>query len=85
MVPEIGNVYDGKVRSIMPYGAFIEILPGRDGLLHISELDWVHLQSVEESGIREGDTIPVKLMDIDPKSGKLKLSRKVLLPRPERH
>ncbi|GHT48565.1 polyribonucleotide nucleotidyltransferase [Bacteroidia bacterium] len=84
MVPEIGNVYDGKVRSIMPYGAFIEILPGRDGLLHISEVDWAHLQSVEEAGIREGDTIQVKLMDIDPKSGKLKLSRKVLMPRPER-
>ncbi|GAP72534.1 polyribonucleotide nucleotidyltransferase [Candidatus Symbiothrix dinenymphae] len=84
MVPEIGNVYDGKVRSIMPYGAFIEILPGRDGLLHISEVDWAHLQSVEEAGIQEGDTIQVKLMDIDPKSGKLKLSRKVLMPRPER-
>ncbi|GHT18856.1 polyribonucleotide nucleotidyltransferase [Bacteroidia bacterium] len=84
MVPEVGEVYDGKVRSIMPYGAFIEILPGKDGLLHISEVDWAHLESVEQAGIKEGDTIQVKLMDIDPKSGKLKLSRKVLLPRPER-
>ena len=83
-VPEVGEVYKGKVRSIMPYGAFIEFLPGKDGLLHISEIDWKRLETVEEAGIKEGDEIDVKLLDIDPKTGKFKLSRKVLLPRPER-
>ncbi|WP_302114548.1 S1 RNA-binding domain-containing protein, partial [Bacteroides caecimuris] len=83
-VPEVGEVYKGKVRSIMPYGAFIEFLPGKDGLLHISEIDWKRLETVEEAGIKEGDEIEVKLIDIDPKTGKFKLSRKVLLPRPER-
>ncbi|WP_321334410.1 polyribonucleotide nucleotidyltransferase [uncultured Bacteroides sp.] len=81
-VPEINEVYKGKVRSIMPYGAFIEFLPGKDGLLHISEMDWKRLETVEEAGIKEGDEIEVKLIDIDPKTGKFKLSRKVLLPRP---
>ena len=83
-VPEVGEVYKGKVRSIMPYGAFVEFLPGKDGLLHISEIDWKRLETVEEAGIKEGDEIDVKLLDIDPKTGKFKLSRKVLLPRPER-
>ncbi|MCL1933744.1 MAG: polyribonucleotide nucleotidyltransferase [Candidatus Azobacteroides sp.] len=83
-VPEVGEVYEGKIRSIMPYGAFVEFLPGKDGLLHISEIDWKRLETVEESGLKEGDTIEVKLLDIDPKTGKFKLSRKVLLPRPER-
>ncbi|MDR1720183.1 MAG: polyribonucleotide nucleotidyltransferase [Dysgonamonadaceae bacterium] len=83
-VPEVGEVYEGKVRSIMPYGCFVEFLPGKDGLLHISEIDWKRLETVEEIGIKEGDMIEVKLIDIDPKSGKFKLSRKVLLPRPER-
>lgn len=82
--PEVGEVYKGKVRSIMPYGAFIEFLPGKDGLLHISEIDWKRLETVEEAGIKEGDEIDVKLLDIDPKTGKFKLSRKVLLPRPEK-
>jgi len=82
-VPEVGEVYKGKVRSIMPYGAFIEFLPGKDGLLHISEIDWKRLETVEEAGIKEGDEIEVKLLDIDPKTGKFKLSRKVLLPKPE--
>ena len=68
----------------MPYGAFIEFLPGKDGLLHISEIDWKRLETVEEAGIKEGDEIEVKLIDIDPKTGKFKLSRKVLMPRPER-
>ena len=68
----------------MPYGAFIEFLPGKDGLLHISEIDWKRLETVEEVGIKEGDEIEVKLIDIDPKTGKFKLSRKVLLPRPEK-
>ena len=83
-VPEVGEVYKGKVRSIMPYGAFVEFLPGKDGLLHISEIDWKRLETVEEAGIKEGDEIEVKLIDIDPKTGKFKLSRKVLLPRPEK-
>ena len=68
----------------MPYGSFIEFLPGKDGLLHISEIDWKRLETVEEAGIKEGDEIDVKLIDIDPKTGKFKLSRKVLLPRPEK-
>ena len=67
----------------MPYGAFVEFLPGRDGLLHISEFDWKRLETVEEAGWKEGDEIDVKLMDIDPKTGKFKLSHKVLLPKPE--
>ena len=83
-VPEIGEVYKGKVRSVMPYGAFVEFLPGKDGLLHISEIDWKRLETIEEAGLKEGDEIDVKLLDIDPKTGKFKLSRKVLLPKPER-
>ena len=83
-VPEVGEVYKGKVRSVMPYGVFVEFLPGKDGLLHISEIDWKRLETIEEAGLKEGDEIDVKLIDIDPKSGKFKLSRKVLLPRPER-
>ena len=82
-VPEIGEVYEGVVRSIMPYGCFVEILPGKDGLLHISEIDWKRLETVEEAGIKEGDKIKVKLLDIDPKTGKYKLSRRVLLDKPE--
>ena len=82
-VPEVGEIYKGKVRSIMPYGAFVEFLPGKDGLLHISEIDWKRLETVEEAGIKEGDEIEVKLLDIDPKTGKFKLSRRVLLPKPE--
>ncbi|WP_080905627.1 polyribonucleotide nucleotidyltransferase [Parabacteroides sp. Marseille-P3160] len=82
-VPEIGEVYEGKISSVMPYGAFVEFMPGKDGLLHISEIDWKRLETVEESGLKEGDTIEVKLVDIDPKTGKFKLSRKVLLPKPE--
>lgn len=82
-VPEIGEVYQGKVRSIMPYGAFVEFLPGKDGLLHISEIDWKRLETIEEAGLKEGDDIEVKLLDIDSKTGKFKLSHKVLLPKPE--
>jgi len=82
-VPEIGEVYEGTVRSIMPYGCFVEILPGKDGLLHISEIDWKRLETVEEAGIKEGDKIKVKLLEIDPKTGKYKLSRRVLLEKPE--
>ena len=82
-VPEVGEVYEGTVRSIMPYGCFVEILPGKDGLLHISEIDWKRLETVEEAGIKEGDKIKVKLMEIDPKTGKYKLSHRVLLEKPE--
>ena len=82
-VPEVGEVYEGTVRSIMPYGCFVEILPGKDGLLHISEIDWKRLETVEEAGIHEGDKIKVKLMEIDPKTGKYKLSHRVLIPKPE--
>ncbi|SES84078.1 polyribonucleotide nucleotidyltransferase [Prevotella sp. kh1p2] len=82
-VPEVGEVYEGTVRSIMPYGCFVEILPGKDGLLHISEIDWKRLETVEDAGIHEGDKIQVKLLEIDPKTGKYKLSHRALLPKPE--
>jgi polyribonucleotide nucleotidyltransferase len=80
-VPEVGQVYKGKVKTIVQFGAFVEILPNKDGLLHISEIDWKKIKTVDEV-LKVGDEIEVKLIDIDPKSGKLKLSRKVLLPRP---
>jgi polyribonucleotide nucleotidyltransferase len=83
-VPEVGEVYNATVRSIMPYGAFCEFLPGKDGLLHISEIAWERIEDMEKSGLKEGDKIEVKLIDVDPKTGKLKLSRKALLPRPPR-
>ena len=82
-IPEIGEVYEGTVRSIMPYGCFVEFMPGKDGLLHISEIDWKRLETVEEAGIKEGDKLQVKLLEIDPKTGKFKLSRRVLLEKPE--
>ena len=82
-IPEVGEVYDGVVRSIMPYGCFVEIMPGKDGLLHISEIDWKRLETVEEAGLKEGDKITVKLLEIDPKTGKYKLSHRVLIPKPE--
>ena len=82
-VPEIGEVYEGKVKAIMPFGAFVEILPGKDGLLHISEIKWERVEKVE--GVLEvGEEIKVKLIDIDKKTGKYRLSRKVLLPKPEK-
>ena len=82
-VPEIGEVYNGKIRSIVAFGAFVEILPGKDALLHISEIDYKRFETMEETGLNEGDMIEVKLIGSDPKTGKLKLSRKVLLPKPE--
>ena len=82
-IPEIGEVYEGTVRSIMPYGCFVEFMPGKDGLLHISEIDWKRLETVEEAGIKEGDKIQVKLLEIDPKTGKFKLSHRVLIEKPE--
>ena len=82
-IPEAGETYEGLVRSVMPYGAFVEFMPGKDGLLHISEIDWKRFETMEETGIKEGDKITIKLVDIDPKTGKFKLSRKVLLDKPE--
>jgi polyribonucleotide nucleotidyltransferase len=82
-VPEVGEVYEGKVKSIMPYGAFVEILPGKGGLLHISEISWQRLENLD-GVLAEGDKIKVKLLEVDRKTGKLKLSRKVLLERPQR-
>lgn len=81
-LPEVGEVYHGTVRSVMPYGCFVEFLPSKDGLLHISEIDWKRLNTVEEAGIKEGDEIDVKLIDIDQKTGKFKLSRRVLIEKP---
>lgn len=81
-VPEVGEVYHGKVKSIMSFGAFIEILPGKDGLLHISEIDHRRFESMEDTGIKEGDMMDVKLLDVDKKNGKLKLSRKALIEKP---
>lgn len=80
--PEEGEIYVGKVKSIMPFGAFIEITPGKDGLLHISEIDWKRVEKVEDV-LKEGDMVEVKLIEVDKKTGKLKLSRKVLLPKPD--
>ncbi|WP_346694888.1 polyribonucleotide nucleotidyltransferase [Barnesiella viscericola] len=82
--PEEGEIYTGVVKSILPFGAFVEILPGKDGLLHISEISWDRLESMETSGIHEGDEVTVKLLEIDKKTGKYRLSMKALLPRPER-
>lgn len=82
-IPEAGEVYEGIIRSVMPYGAFVEFMPGKDGLLHISEIDWKRFETMEETGIKEGDKVTVKLLDIDPKTGKFKLSRKVLIEKPE--
>jgi polyribonucleotide nucleotidyltransferase len=82
--PEIGEIYQGKVKALQPYGAFVEILPGKDGLLHISEIEWRRIDDVS-TVLKEGDEIEVKLIEIDQRSGKLKLSRKVLLPKPEKN
>lgn len=81
-IPEVGEIYPAKVKSVMPYGCFVEFLPGKEGLLHISEIDWKRIETMEDSGIRENDMLEVKLLDVDPKTGKFKLSRKALLPRP---
>jgi len=81
-VPEVGEVYKATVKSIMPYGAFVEILPGKEGLLHVSEIDWIRIEKVEDV-LREGDTIDVKLLEVDSKNSKMKLSHKALIPRPE--
>ena len=82
-IPEVGETYHGKIRSIVAFGAFVEIMPGKDALLHISEIDYKRFETMEETGLKEGDEIDVKLIGIDPKTSKLKLSRKALLPKPE--
>ena len=82
-IPEVGETYHGKIRSIVTFGAFVEIMPGKDALLHISEIDYKRFETMEETGLKEGDEIDVKLIGMDPKTNKLKLSRKVLLPKPE--
>ena len=82
-MPEVGEVYQGKISSVMPYGCFVEFLPGKDGLLHISEIDWKRYEKIEDTGLEEGQQIEVKLIDIDQKTGKFKLSRRALLPKPE--
>ena len=82
-IPEVGEVYTAKVVSIMPYGCFVEFMPGKEGLLHISEMAWRRLETVEEMGLKEGDTIQVKLLEIDEKTGKFRLSHRVLEEKPE--
>ena len=82
-VPEVGETYEAKVVSIMPYGCFVEFMPGKEGLLHISEIAWKRLETVEEAGIKEGDKISVKLLEVDPKTGKYRLSHRALEEKPE--
>ncbi len=82
-IPEVGEVYNGTIRSIVAFGAFIEIMPGKDALLHISEIDYKRFETMDETGLKEGEQIEVKLVGVDPKTNKLKLSRKALLPKPE--
>ena len=81
--PEEGEVYDGTVRSILDFGAFVEFMPGRDGLLHISEISWDRLENMEASGLKEGDNVKVKLIELDKKTGKFRLSMRALTPKPE--
>jgi len=80
--PEVGEIYKGKVKNLTAFGAFVEILPGKEGLLHVSEIDWKRIENVEDV-LKTGDEIEVKLIEVDQKTGKLRLSRKVLIPRPE--
>jgi polyribonucleotide nucleotidyltransferase len=81
-IPTVGDVYEATVKSIMPYGAFVEFLPGKQGLLHISEVSWKRLETLE-GVLKEGEVVKVKLTGTDPKSGKFKLSRKALMAKPE--
>ena len=83
-VPEVGEVYDSVVTSVMPYGLFVEFMPNREGLLHISEISWNRIENIEDAGFKEGDRVQVKLLEIDPKTGKFRLSHKVLTERPPR-
>ena len=81
-IPEVGEVYEAKVKSIMPYGAFVEFMPGKEGLLHISEYDWKRIDTLEGL-VKEGEIVKVKYIGTDPKNGKAKLSRKATMPKPE--
>jgi polyribonucleotide nucleotidyltransferase len=80
-IPEVGEVYKGKIKSIVQFGAFVEIMPGKEGLLHVSEIDWKRIENPEDV-LKVGDIVEVKLLEIEQRSGKLKLSRKALLPKP---
>lgn len=80
-VPEVGEIYEGVIKTIVPFGAFIEVMPGKDGLLHISEIDHRRFADMEETGLKEGQMLEVKLIGLDEKNGKMKLSRKVLIPK----
>ena len=83
-IPEVGEIYKGKIKSIVSFGAFVEILPGKDALLHISEIDHRRFETMEQTGLKEGQEIEVKLIGVDPKTNKLKLSRKALIPKPQK-
>ena len=82
-MPEVGETYEATVKSLMPYGCFVEFMPGKEGLLHISEIDWKRYETMEETGIKEGDKITIKLLEVDPKTGKFRLSAKALKEKPE--
>ena len=82
-IPEVGEVYESTVKSIMPYGCFVEFMPGKEGLLHISDIDWKRYETMEETAIKEGDKITIKLLEVDQKTGKFKLSAKALKEKPE--
>ena len=84
-LPEEGEIYEGKVRSILDFGAFVEFMPGKDGLLHISEISWERLENMEASGLKEGDSVRVKLIEIDKKTGKFRLSMRALQEKPENY
>ena len=84
MENHLGEIYEGKISSVMPYGAFVEFMPGKDGLLHISEISWERIEDMQLTGIKENDEIEVKLLEVDKKTGKFKLSHKVLTQRPPR-
>ena len=82
-LPEVGETYEATVKSLMPYGCFVEFMPGKEGLLHISEIDWKRYETMEETGIKEGDKIRIKLLEIDEKTGKFRLSARALKEKPE--
>jgi polyribonucleotide nucleotidyltransferase len=82
-MPEVGEIYEATVKSLMPYGCFVEFMPGKEGLLHISEIDWHRYETMEETGIHEGDKIRIKLLEIDEKTGKFRLSARALKEKPE--
>ena len=82
-LPEVGEEYEATVKSIMPYGCFVEFMPGKEGLLHISEIDWKRYETMEETGLHEGDKVRIKLLEVDEKTGKFRLSAKALKEKPE--